>query len=51
MAYSTLSFDLILSLQSRWKSKFSMLEEHEEDVDDDLEMREQNADEGEDMTM
>ncbi len=50
MTYSTLNLDPILSLQSCWKSKFLMLEEHEEDVDDDLEVREQNADEDEDMT-
>ncbi len=51
MAYSTLSLDSILSLQSCWKFKFLILEKHEEDVDDDLEVREQNADEDEEVTL
>ncbi len=41
----------ILSLQSCWKSKFLKLEEPGEGVADDLEVREQNADEDEDVTM
>ncbi len=40
MNYSTLSLDPIFSLQSCWKFKFLMLEEHEEDIDDGLEVRE-----------
>ncbi len=51
MTYSTLSLDPILSLQGSWKFQFLMLEEHEDGVDDDLEVWEQNADEDEDVTM